>query len=46
MFGPLSFGGVAFAVGSALVAASVVYGVAVRSDHGVSLGDALARVDG
>lgn len=46
VFGPLSFGGVAFAVGFALVAASVVYGVAVRSDHGVSLGDALARVDG
>jgi len=46
VFGPLSFGGVAFAVVFAVVAAAVVYGVAVRSDHGVSLGDALARVDG
>ena len=46
VFGPLSFGGVAFAVVFAVVAAGVVYGVAVCSDHGVSLGDALARVDG
>ena len=46
VFGPLSFAGVAFAVVFAVVAAGVVYGVAVCSDHGVSLGDALARVDG
>ncbi|QKG91890.1 hypothetical protein HPS36_03130 [Halorubrum salinarum] len=46
VFGPLSFAGVAFAVAFAAVAAGVVYAVAVRSDHGVSLGDALARVDG
>ncbi|QAU12743.1 hypothetical protein EKH57_08415 [Halorubrum sp. BOL3-1] len=46
VFGPLSFGGVVFAVAAAVVAAGLVYGVAVRSDHGVSLGDALARVDG
>ncbi|WP_251133178.1 hypothetical protein [Halorubrum sp. 2020YC2] len=46
VFGPLSFGGVAFAVAAAVAAAGLVYAVAVRSDHGVSLGDALARVDG
>ena len=46
VFGPLSFAGVAFAVAFAAVAAGVVYAVAVRSEHGVSLGDALARVDG
>jgi len=45
VFGPLSFGGVAFAVASAVVAAGVVYAAAARSEHGVSLGDALARVD-
>ena len=45
VFGPLSFGGVAFAVASAAVAAGVVYAAAARSEHGVSLGDALARVD-
>ncbi|WP_231899208.1 hypothetical protein [Halorubrum trapanicum] len=46
VFGPLSFAGVAFAVAFAAVAAGVVYAVAARSEHGVSLGDALARVDG
>ena len=46
VFGPLSFAGVAFAVTAAVAAAGLVYAVAVRSDHGVSLGDALARVDG
>jgi hypothetical protein len=46
VFGPLSFAGVAFAVAAAVAAAGLVYAVAARSDHGVSLGDALARVDG
>jgi hypothetical protein len=46
VFGPLSFAGVAFAVCAAVAAAGLVYAVAARSDHGVSLGDALARVDG
>jgi hypothetical protein len=46
VFGSLSFAGVALAVAAAVVAGGVVYGAAVRSEHGVSLGDALARVDG